>query len=149
MKTREIKFRAWNGKYMIDPTYGDWISFDGVPYTEASNKFDTPNIEIQKAKDYVLMQCTGRRDCNGKEMYESDVVKIHYFHEPGIPNVIGVVEWIRDGFSIRGHIGGSSIYSIDFKTGGHYGDTPAVEVIGDIYRNPELLNETVDRETKR
>jgi hypothetical protein len=66
---REIKFRAWNGQYMINMEYGDWISFSGIPYTEASRKYDTPNIEIELAKNYVLMQFTGLYDVKKKEIY--------------------------------------------------------------------------------
>ena len=42
MKTmREIKFRAWDtkGKYMLDSSYGNWVSFDGVPYEESNIKY--------------------------------------------------------------------------------------------------------------
>ena len=74
--SREIKFRAWNGKYMIDAQYGDWVSFDGVSYTEASYKHDTPNIEIERATDYILMQFTGLLDRNNTEVYQSDTITI-------------------------------------------------------------------------
>ena len=57
---REILFRAWDekDKYMLDYSYGNWISFDGIPYEEANRKYDTPNIEIEQSKNLILEQFT-------------------------------------------------------------------------------------------
>ena len=127
---REIKFRAWNGKWMSDASYGDWISFDGVPYTEADRKYNTPNIEIEKAKDYVLMQFTGLLDKNGKEIYEGDVVKSGYFAR------LAEVVFVKGGFFIKRNPSGEYTLLEWFNKKGL-----GSEVIGNIYENPELLKE--------
>ena len=81
----------------------------------------------------------GLRDKNGREIYEGDVVNVHFYHEPDKMPVIGKVYWSAGlaCFHIRGN--DACTYSVSFKTGGNWGDTPAVEIIGNIHENPELL----------
>jgi uncharacterized phage protein (TIGR01671 family) len=59
---REIKFRCWNGEDMISP---DGITRDGYAYWK-ENSIPTGSRDI--------MQFTGLKDKNGKEIYEGDVV---------------------------------------------------------------------------
>jgi len=101
---REIKFRAW--EYLNkEKTRGQMIDF--FPYAGDGVKRD----------DIVLMQFTGLKDKNGKEIYEGDVVwDLGRSLEVKIPNFF--VENFDDG---------------DFRKNG------TGEVIGNIYENPELL----------
>lgn len=126
MKQREIKFRAWNGSYMIGSEYGDWISFDGIPYTGASIHYDTPNTEIEKAKDYILMQFTGILDKNGKEIYESDIVLMD--------GQRGVIEWLGSAMLHQ-----SKEDKTKFVVGWSFLDSDC-EVLGNIFEHPELLS---------
>ena len=63
--TREIKFRAWDTrqKKMV----GDFDS-----------GFNYRWFECQHKDCHVLMQYTGLKDKNGKEIYEGDVVQFHF-----------------------------------------------------------------------
>jgi len=137
---REIKFRAWYGtdipawkpKGMVyDPSlYQSELSYSnyGKEYWAHLN-----NV-IEKLKDVgILMQYTGLKDKNGKEIYEGDVVRI---------------EETYIGDSIIAKHNASIIFDLGSFNVNHSNacfDTLAVnhiywEVIGNIYENPELLN---------
>jgi len=125
---KEIKFRAWDGinKSMIDSSYGDWISFNGVPYTYSVRKYGTPNIEIEKADGYIPMQYTGLKDNNGVEIYEGDVIE----HSDAIWRA--EVKWCESGKWILNYTGmGREVLLSD--------RTDYIVVIGNIHQNPELL----------
>lgn len=145
---REIKFRAWDSKlkYMFydgdtdgmkNTTYPVSVTNKGVIYCEKGkwgreNEVRDKNGEVgYKQWEYdkyhwqvELMQYTGLKDKNGKEIYEGDVV--NYFG-----HYLGVVEWKDSGFWV--YESQASRYSI----------TDNMEVIGNIYENQELLEETI------
>jgi uncharacterized phage protein (TIGR01671 family) len=64
---REIKFRAWTEEKMISPENMNGIG--GEFYRGALEKHSDP------IEDYVLMQYTGLKDRNGKEIYENDIIQ--------------------------------------------------------------------------
>ena len=69
------------------------------------------------------MQCTGLKDKNGELIYEEDIVRNNLHNN--------LVEWYKGGFWINGFINGA-------KWNIHLCHT-SLEVIGNIYENPELL----------
>lgn len=84
--------------------------------------------------DLHLMQSTGLKDKNGKEIFEGDIVKVTdgdertNFPDGGIGTICGLDEifmWYIDGQVHNGLFDISQEYYI--------------EVIGNIYENPELL----------
>ena len=121
--SREIKFAFWHKqkKEMWSAQSIDWDA------REVCNGGD-----IASLNDGVLLQYTGLKDKNGKEIYEGDVVRIwadpkDYNGYKG-HNYIGVVEW--DEF-ILGFISSDGHGLKDFEF---------IEIVGNIYENPELLN---------
>ena len=118
----EIKFRAWdkwdNRMMWVDGSFLD------VPQQIASNW-----------KEFlILQQFTGLLDKNGKEIYEGDILS--YLDCKGV----FVVEWGHWGWRMKGTIpeedrmisqwGPITLPSGNFEY---------IEVIGNIYENPDLL----------
>lgn len=93
--TREIKFRAWDDE-------------------EKMIRKSWTRIAPEETRGLVLMQYTGLKDKNGKEIYEGDILEIEKI----------------DG-KVRGTAGMGTAYS-DYWAG-------VLEIIGNIYENPELL----------
>lgn len=133
---REIKFRAWDTvlKIMV-PSFDNWIDFDGNYWTTPDVTHDTPNTEIVRGHNYILMQFTGLHDKTGKEIYEGDIIL------EGITRKI--ITWEDGAFHVRvpdyePH-SGMPTRPLCFDTWSPEGIR--FKVIGDIYRNPELIQQ--------
>lgn len=119
---REIKFRIWDtvlktmcypDKYVID---SNCFGVTNEHYIDDSTSF----LPI-KEDNWVLMQYTGVKDVNGYDIYEGDIIS---------------------GINLEGQI---EIVTVKWDTvqwypfAGHRAiDKP--KVIGNIYENPELIN---------
>ena len=73
-----------------------------------------------------IMQYTGLKDKNGKEIYEGDIVKGYWYDHPK-PEVMDI-EW-------SDHFYGFTITKYPLGIHGLHD----LEIIGNIYQNPELL----------
>ena len=81
---------------------------------------------FQNDGDHELMQYTGLRDKNGTEIYEGDIVHEHD-------------EWGEDGrFEVEFSYNGFWLKYREANEFG-FGDPDEMEVIGNIFENPELL----------
>jgi uncharacterized phage protein (TIGR01671 family) len=132
MAQRELKFRAWvpacDGGMCMD--HDVYVSGDGMPYDLATD--DTPgcpNIEIESHPEYIVMQFTGLKDRNGKEIYEGDVLA----HEGVVKQIIGRVEFEEGEYWVI-PMTHTQPFAMRLRQEARFR-----EVIGNIHENPELL----------
>ena len=79
---------------------------------------------------HILMWGTVLKDKNGRLMYEKDVVKGRNFNTTRPRRFIGEVEYSYNGYTVKG---------VKQYTGMRDELNTTFEVIGDVFRNPELL----------
>ena len=124
---REIKFRAWdkeNQKMMK-------VSSLHLENKEISVK-ENGTFHLFRMKD--LMQYTGVKDKNGKEIYEGDIVKILKLE--GYGEYFDQVEYIA---KIECRISEFSLQPLNTRLSDE--SIVETEVIGNIYENKNLLEE--------
>jgi len=134
---RKIKFRAWDTKenlmsYGSEKPYmyltnaqrliGIGCDLDPSLYHDTTRSFE---------KEIILMQYTGLKDKNGKEIYEGDVVKYIDSYNTLLKTDI-YYTW--GGFALR--TDENPIYLCEFYSGDESKPTPGIEIIGNIYENP-------------
>lgn len=132
---REIKFRGYDTEFK-KITYFDDEEYDYRPplsfrldqvFKKDSNYNDYEDFEYKDITDkLVIMQYTGLKDKNGKEIYEGDIVKIK--------DELCIVEYNYNSFGLK-VIDKTKPYNwVEFIV-------CKCEVIGNIYENKNLLEE--------
>lgn len=132
---REIKFRAWDGLEMIRMATDESLDSFFLHIQIKADIFD---------KKCELMQFTGLKDKNGKEIYEGDILrtinhfdidnnpvylhhKVVYDAERAVFNAIN----LNNGNDLLTTNGNCFLY-VALKS-------VLIEVVGNIYETPELL----------
>ncbi len=147
---REIKFRAWDKitKSMFDVGEICWFG-DGTRIDATLDRVDIQDRESyhQLGIDIELMQFTGLHDKKGNDIYEGDILKYTRFgwrcegHPKNNTDLVTYYEIRWSDKYATFHVENKNMSgSLEFD------DSRAkkneIEVIGNIYENPELLEET-------
>lgn len=143
---REIKFRAW-GKESKCMYHADGKQF-GFEFRGDGKwgfcDYGTSCIYATE-ENSVLMQFTGLKDKNGKEIYEGDIVKtdgsMNFGNRFAQPDAMREILMLESGFTgVKDSFGKehpSALCNWDNYT--LWNIQGSLEVIGNIYENPELL----------
>ncbi len=132
---REIKFRAFELKNPYDESVGQQMyygvedAYDTLGYMTNSkgkemeyswSSFGKVLDEVKEG-NLALMQYTGLKDKNGKEIYERDIVEWEAEMGRTTIKMKDIITW-DDAYTLRD--------SEEMET---------IEIIGNIYENPELI----------
>lgn len=136
---REIKFRGW------DKRNNKWFHRDLIILTNAA--FYPSYTELEKGDslfdyEYKIMQYAGLKDKNGKEIYEGDIVSFDLYGNGEIE--IGTIIFSKASFVAQTDYspaldGTHHGRSLTYQLGSLIRNDKNVEVIGNIYENPDLL----------
>lgn len=115
--SREIKFRAWS------PTLNKFVCWYQQSLTMTGD-----------TRQLYLLQYTGLKDREGREIYEGDIVRV-YENDNGYFEVIFKNDYV--GGWVLKNPSHHEWVSLGARKMDH------IDVIGNIYENPELLQESV------
>ena len=127
------KFRAWDKELQ---TMQDVSLIDFKKRVLVGEHWKFGETNFMSFDEIELMQSTGLRDKNGKEIFEGDIVQFEDCHEVSDFLYIntGIIEWCQGGFHVTNR---DSVLMEDLLDG----DSLDVTIIGNIYETPELLED--------
>jgi uncharacterized phage protein (TIGR01671 family) len=134
--SREIKFRVWSKETK------SFLHADDIAICNNGNVLiydwhhDYGKSWGPSFDNHAIQQYTGLKDRNGVEIYEGDVIESFYSGKYPEPIEVHVVK-------AETRCGGFSPFVDKYDTEWYAGEfeQPNIEVIGNLYENPELLND--------
>ena len=141
MTNRTIKYRAWHKElkvmiavYVIDQTTKASTG-EHYPSSRGYLLADTEEQVVFSLDDVELLQYTGLKDKNGKEIYVGDVVNVYdkeNYSKGDQLVTTDLVKWSEEGG-----------YWTSYEPGDYYlplgSDDLELKIIGNVYENSDLL----------
>ena len=128
---RETKFRAYHKERK------EMFEIASIDFEEKKAALSNGTIKLLNVdfKQFELLQYTGLKDKNGKEIYEGDIIKYKFPYDRRLKH-ISPVKFLETeaSFGIKDRYGNKiPLYTISANN--------YFEVIGNIYENKNLLEE--------
>jgi len=145
LKMKTTKFRIWNGMEMVyDVTSGKFGTFYVNPEKgDGLNPEDTASLTVNTTKYHKntpLMQFTGKKDIEGVEIYEGDIVE-NKTKAKNFDNRTGKYEYHIDTTITTDVVKFNEHWcSFEFTKRTEIGE---LKIKGNIYQNAELLQDAV------
>ena len=128
--SREIKFRAWHP--LLCDMFENVVIADGKALRRG---YFATDLNTDFSDKLIVMQYTGFKDKNGKEIYEGDIAKLWFDEGEEVFWHSFLVKFFEGCFICEFLQGDTEEYPI-YE---YWNDSQDLEVIGNIYENPELL----------
>ena len=125
-RAKRIDNGEWVEGYYVQTVVASYIV---VPYKHDTILGEGETIEVDPS---TICQCTGLEDKNGNLIWENDVVKGAWFDKGKRHRHIGTVSYTCFAYKV---VGVKQYYGLHDELNGIY------TVIGNIFDNPELINE--------
>jgi uncharacterized phage protein (TIGR01671 family) len=125
---REIKFRAW--EYSFHPEHPNPVP-NMIDWGYLST-WDFNSMLKYRGNGLTLMQYTGLKDKDKKEIYEGDILLMF--------GTLNIVQYYLGAFGYWISKGERYESFISFHSNAHNISYDEISVCGNIYENPELIN---------
>jgi uncharacterized phage protein (TIGR01671 family) len=136
-----IKVRAWNPK-LKRMTYGADLHAAGLQVRPQDGTLAVLNMVEGEDVDEIVMLATGMTGRDRKEIWQGDIVKLQIGFD-GSSTITRQIVWDRDGWKTRtlpkkcDCCGKASNHGLPSASRLNLRDWARLEVVGNIYENPE------------